>query len=139
MQLALQDRQYVDRLREIGERERLMDAANFQRNAMELLIGNNTSELLKEIAWRKEEGAKSRKFKEDNLIEDLESADRLLQAQIDDGLEADIISGVAGIASAGIKYKYNKKPSTWESSSGQGSIGSGGVQFPSKNLEDYNG
>jgi hypothetical protein len=122
MQLALQDRKYTDKIVDIGRRQRLDDATAFQEEAFRIIIGNKTSALLDNLAEIRVEGAKARDFNEANLIDDLESANALLEAQIADDLAASQI-GAAAQAGSSIYSAYSNQPEKPETeTSGLGSI-----------------
>lgn len=110
MELALQDRQYTDKIKDIGRRDRLEDKLKFSEEALRTQLGNNTKMLLDNIANTKIEGATARDFKESNMIEDLNSANDLINSMLADQRQATMIGGIAGLAGAGIDaYTYSKK------------------------------
>ena len=101
-QLAQKNENYIHNLQLIGKRDRLDDEVNAKREATRLAIGNSKARLLEEISFTKEEGSKSRQFKEANLIEDMETADRYVQAMIEDSVRAAKVGAWTSVGKAGV-------------------------------------
>ena len=115
--LAAKNKNYVENLQRIGKRNRLDDKVQAKREAVRLAIGDNKARLLKEMEFSKSEGAKSRGFKEANLIEDIDAAEQYVQAAMQDQIKAQKIGAATGAAKAawdGYQSYDAPKKDTWE-------------------------
>jgi len=100
--LAMQDKEYQSQLEDIGRRNRLDDWAKQKENIAKTTIGGNMSNVLDAMGFARDQGALERAFKRENMIEDFNSAVKVVEAALEDAKQAAYISGTVGMATAGI-------------------------------------
>ncbi len=107
--LAIQDNKYIDNLKQAAAVEGLHDKKKHELLAKQHAIGKNKALLAEYLASEKRLGREAREFREHNLILNIEDADRLLAAEMEDELAATKVGAGAEFGKAGVKAYREEK------------------------------
>ena len=101
--LRLRNGEYRMQLEDIANRERLDDAVRFQEAYVRESIGHNMYELMQGLDFAAIQAADQRQFNERNLIEDINTANDITIAAINDQAQANQIATVTGLANTAVQ------------------------------------
>jgi hypothetical protein len=123
--LALQDKAYLDELNRIGERRKLYDKANWEKEKRSVIYGANLSRIMEDLGFRRGEDIKDRNFTEQMTKIDLDTA---LSMAIQAAKDANTTAMASSIISTGSK--------AFDTAYSKGLFDTSGVKT-SEDLPDY--
>jgi len=106
--LALQDKAYLDELNRIGERRKLYDKANWEKEKRSVIYGANLSRIMEDLGFRRGEDIKDRNFQEQMTRIDLDTALSMAVQAAKDANTTAIASSIISTGSKAFDTAYSK-------------------------------
>lgn len=104
--LALRDRAYLDELNRVGERRKLYDKANWEREKRGVIYGENLSRVMDDLGFRRGEDIKDRNFQEQVAYMDLDTALKMSIQAAKDANTTAMASSIISTGSAAFDKAY---------------------------------
>jgi hypothetical protein len=106
--LALQDKAYLDELNRIGERRKLYDKANWEKEKRSVIYGANLSRIMEDLGFRRGEDIKDRNFQEQMTRIDLDTALSMAVQAAKDANTTAMASSIISTGSKAFDTAYSK-------------------------------
>lgn len=105
---SLSDQKYLKQLQSIGQQRQLADQLNFQRETLDIALGNELSSVLDELEFKEALSADQHTFARKLADINLDQALQIARAQARSEATTSVIKGATGAASGVLGYYGNK-------------------------------